>query len=55
MSEQKDKIKEAFTKIFGKAYGACGYCCGYDDNMKKCKYFICDQSERDRAIKMMNK
>jgi len=55
MNEQKDKIKESFTKIFGKEYGACEYCNGYDNIMEKCKYFICERSERKRAIERMKK
>ena len=33
----------------------CNYCCGYDDTMDKCKYFICSIIERKKAEIRMKK
>lgn len=32
----------------------CDYCNGYDKNMQKCKYFVCDPLSKNKAIKLMN-
>jgi len=33
----------------------CDYCSGYDDNMEKCKYFLCSIIDKERAEKRMKK
>ena len=33
----------------------CDYCCGYDDTMNKCSYFVCSIIEKEKAEKRMKK
>jgi hypothetical protein len=34
-------------------YRVCDYCSGYDNTMKKCKYFICSEPNKQEALKRM--